>query len=139
MNQNGHSYYSPDANRNDWNSQSSYSFSSHYAQAYMNTEDVASSSTYNAQQEWFSYPGLPNSSLSPARNFLPHAGPSHSRIPPPQGSWYQPGNVQCATCAFRGSKKSVEIHMMDRHLIFPPGWHKRPRKADWDADPSLKG
>lgn len=29
--------------------------------------------------------------------------------------------------------------MMDRHLIFPPGWDKRPRKADWDADPSMKG
>ncbi|EPQ60715.1 hypothetical protein GLOTRDRAFT_118856 [Gloeophyllum trabeum ATCC 11539] len=37
-----------------------------------------------------------------------------------------------------GSKKSVEIHMMDRHLIYPPGWEKR-QKNDWDADPSLKG
>ncbi|RXW24778.1 hypothetical protein EST38_g1110 [Candolleomyces aberdarensis] len=28
---------------------------------------------------------------------------------------------------------------MDRHLIFPPGWEKRPKKPEWDADPSLKG
>ncbi|KAG5648065.1 hypothetical protein DXG03_007100 [Asterophora parasitica] len=28
--------------------------------------------------------------------------------------------------------------MMDRHLIYPPGWEKQP-KNDWDADPSLKG
>lgn len=29
--------------------------------------------------------------------------------------------------------------MMDRHLIYPPGWEKRQNKRDWDADPSLKG
>jgi Nuclear fragile X mental retardation-interacting protein 1 (NUFIP1) len=29
--------------------------------------------------------------------------------------------------------------MMDRHLIYPPGWEKRRKKPDWDADPSLKG
>lgn len=28
---------------------------------------------------------------------------------------------------------------MDRHLIYPPGWHARRRQSDWDADPSLKG
>ena len=27
---------------------------------------------------------------------------------------------------------------MDRHLIYPPGWHTRKRQPDWDADPSLK-
>lgn len=27
---------------------------------------------------------------------------------------------------------------MDRHLIYPPGWHTRRRQPDWDADPSLK-
>lgn len=54
------------------------------------------------------------------------------------GNWYQPGNCRCARhgCSFTGSRKSVEIHMMDRHFIFPPGWKKRD---DWDADPSLKG
>jgi hypothetical protein len=28
--------------------------------------------------------------------------------------------------------------MMDRHLIYPPGWDSKKQK-DWDADPSLKG
>lgn len=40
-------------------------------------------------------------------------------------------------CSFGGSKKSVDTHMMDRHLIYPPGWKKK--KDNWDADPSLKG
>jgi len=58
--------------------------------------------------------------------------------PAPMGSWYQPGNVRCTYqgCSFTGSHKSVEIHRMDRHLIYPPGWQN---KSDWDADPSLKG
>ncbi|KAF8560436.1 hypothetical protein OG21DRAFT_1401275 [Imleria badia] len=65
-------------------------------------------------------------SVKPVLNHLTH------------GSWYQPGNSRCARqgCPFTGSRKSVEIHMMDRHLIYPPGWQK---KDDWDADPSLKG
>ncbi|EJD03901.1 uncharacterized protein FOMMEDRAFT_121243 [Fomitiporia mediterranea MF3/22] len=56
-----------------------------------------------------------------------------------QTHWYEPGRHRCTheQCAFTGSKKSVEIHMMDRHLIYPPGWDKRKRKRDWDADPSL--
>ncbi|KAG6911896.1 hypothetical protein DXG01_000143 [Tephrocybe rancida] len=29
--------------------------------------------------------------------------------------------------------------MMDRHLIYPPGWQRREKKPEWDADPSLKG
>ncbi|KAG1755192.1 uncharacterized protein EDB91DRAFT_1042585 [Suillus paluster] len=53
-------------------------------------------------------------------------------------SWYQSGNCRCIRqgCVFTGSKKSVEVHMMDRHFIFPPGWQK---KDEWDTDPSLKG
>ncbi|KLO20263.1 hypothetical protein SCHPADRAFT_810817, partial [Schizopora paradoxa] len=58
-----------------------------------------------------------------------------------RSNWYEPGNVRCSRedCSFTGSKKSVEIHMMDRHLIYPPDWDKRKRKDDWDADASLKG
>ncbi|PPQ64372.1 hypothetical protein CVT26_002079 [Gymnopilus dilepis] len=54
---------------------------------------------------------------------------------------YQPGNSRCSHpgCTFTGSAKTVEIHMMDRHLIYPPGWDKRKKKPEWDADPSLKG
>ncbi|EIW86631.1 hypothetical protein CONPUDRAFT_86592 [Coniophora puteana RWD-64-598 SS2] len=56
-------------------------------------------------------------------------------------SWYQPGNARCSHpgCSFMGSHKSLELHMMDRHLIFPPGWEKRRKSDEWDADPSLKG
>ncbi|KAF9650473.1 hypothetical protein BDM02DRAFT_3083385, partial [Thelephora ganbajun] len=41
-------------------------------------------------------------------------------------------------CTFSGSHKAVEIHMMDRHLIYPPK-HNKDKQHDWDADPSLKG
>jgi hypothetical protein len=56
-------------------------------------------------------------------------------------SWYQPGESKCTYkgCTFTGSHKTVETHMMDRHLIYPPGWEKRKKQNDWDADPSLKG
>ncbi|KAK2461847.1 hypothetical protein APHAL10511_006310 [Amanita phalloides] len=56
-------------------------------------------------------------------------------------SWYQPGNHRCTYhgCNFYGSQKSVELHMMDRHLIHPPGWETRKMRPEWDADPSLKG
>lgn len=72
------------------------------------------------------------------------AGPSsHNPRRPFQnhGPWYEPGSHSCTHegCRFTGSKKSVEIHMMDRHLVYPPGWEKRKRKSDWDADPSLIG
>lgn len=36
------------------------------------------------------------------------------------------------------SKEMLETHMMDRHLIYPPGFLKK-RVSDWDADPSLRG
>jgi hypothetical protein len=56
-------------------------------------------------------------------------------------AWHQPGNNKCSypRCNFSGSHKALEIHKMDRHLIYPPGWEKRKQKSDWDADPSLKG
>ncbi|KAH9039894.1 hypothetical protein EDB84DRAFT_1267732, partial [Lactarius hengduanensis] len=55
--------------------------------------------------------------------------------------WYTPGSSRCTHpgCAFSGSPNSLETHLMDRHLIYPPGWHARRRQSDWDADPSLKG
>lgn len=58
-----------------------------------------------------------------------------------QTNWFTPGGARCKHpgCMFAGSAKAVEIHMMDRHLIYPPGWDKKKRKDEWDADPSLKG
>ncbi|KAI0036600.1 nuclear fragile X mental retardation-interacting protein 1-domain-containing protein [Vararia minispora EC-137] len=57
------------------------------------------------------------------------------------GYWYSPGSSRCtnAGCMFTGSANALEIHMMDRHLVYPLGWDKRKKKDDWDADPSLKG
>lgn len=55
--------------------------------------------------------------------------------------WYQPGHCRCTHpgCTFVGAARSLEIHKMDRHLIYPPDWEHRRRGDDWDADPSLKG
>jgi len=66
--------------------------------------------------------------------------PSH-QLSPSNYHWYQSGDLKCnyKDCRFTGSQKSVETHKMDRHLIYPPGWEHRRRKAEWDADPSLKG
>ncbi|TDL28491.1 hypothetical protein BD410DRAFT_712189 [Rickenella mellea] len=63
------------------------------------------------------------------------------RLPVTNGQWYEPGTTRCTyqQCIFTGSKKTVEVHMMDRHLIYPAGWDKRKQRSDWDADPSLKG
>jgi hypothetical protein len=37
------------------------------------------------------------------------------------------GPVKCGHegCLFTGTHKEVEVHKMDRHLIFPPGWHEK--------------
>lgn len=109
--------------------QPQYGVASHYAQAY-------------TQQSW----GNTNTtsegySLSTTYNPNETAGTSTLIRSRPNGQWYQPGSARCSQpgCQFTGSPKSVEIHMMDRHLIYPPGWEKRKKQDDWDADPSLKG
>ncbi|KAG6820111.1 hypothetical protein H0H93_005258 [Arthromyces matolae] len=68
-----------------------------------------------------------------AHSQLPIQSTSHSKCPP--------GHSRCTykTCQFTAAPKALEIHMMDRHLIFPPDWNRRPKRVDWDADPSLKG
>jgi hypothetical protein len=127
--------------------------SSHYAQAYMqyggnssswpttNTGGYTLSSTY--------VPSIPGpSSVGPTqfpRNGVNANHSGHNRTSQPlnsssQGSWYQFGNSKCTynDCTFTGSQKTLETHMMDRHLIYPPGWDNK-KKKDWDADPSLKG
>ncbi|KAJ6604736.1 nuclear fragile X mental retardation-interacting protein 1-domain-containing protein [Mycena vulgaris] len=101
-------------------------YSSHYAQAYMQQHQPAATTPQGY-------------TLSPAYN---PAGPQNASVPSTSSAvWYQPGSSRCTykTCTFRGSAQTVETHMMDRHLIFPPGWEKRPKKPEWDADPSLKG
>jgi hypothetical protein len=95
-----------------------------------NTHGYTYSSTYNPS---ISYPASTPSFPSTSRNPIPPRGaPMH---------WYTPGNSKCthSGCTFTGSANTVQTHMMDRHLIYPPGWHARKRQPDWDADPSLKG
>ena len=134
-----------------------YQYSSHYAQAFQSqhasgsqlrtAEGYSYSPTYAASLQAQSYPSsVPTASHHGAH--VPHR-PSgggnrgfaqRDRRPHQQEThWFVPGNHRCTYdgCAFTASKKSVEIHMMDRHLIFPPGWDKRKRKREWDADPSL--
>ncbi|KAI0348494.1 hypothetical protein BDW22DRAFT_1416676 [Trametopsis cervina] len=105
--------------------QATYGVASHYAQAYMQ---------YNHP------PGASGSSYIPAYD----TQASSSRIQlhsAPSSRWYQPGSIRCKKqgCSFTGSQKSVETHMMDRHLIYPQGWEQKKRRDDWDADPTLKG
>ncbi|TFK57172.1 hypothetical protein OE88DRAFT_1730578 [Heliocybe sulcata] len=111
-----------------------------YSQAYLN---AISTSGTTPQGYTLSSTYLAGPSTAPSGYVPRSVQPSQPRPfrPPPSGGWYQPGNERCTyrDCQFMGSKKSVEIHMMDRHLIYPPGWEKRNKKNDWDADPSLKG
>ncbi|KAJ3777982.1 hypothetical protein FB446DRAFT_45432 [Lentinula raphanica] len=115
----------------------SHAYSSHYAQAYM--QQQYSNATITSYQSP-PYPQLiTGPSFSLPQNQI-NGGvriPSYSSV---NSSWYQTGNIGCTykNCPFTGSAKSVEIHKMDRHLIYPPGWEKR-KKNDWDADPGLKG
>ncbi|CAE6469864.1 unnamed protein product [Rhizoctonia solani] len=78
--------------------------------------------------------------------------PTQITLPSPGVSSYQPmsslvplhmrnrsGPVKCGHegCLFAGTHEEVEVHKMDRHLIFPPGWQgkgkgKGKRKRDYD-------
>ncbi|KAH9898015.1 nuclear fragile X mental retardation-interacting protein 1-domain-containing protein [Cubamyces lactineus] len=118
----------------------SYPQASHYAQAYAQYYNAAGPSNVTAEGYTISSaytPGTQYGAPQPSRPSAPK--PQHHGGG--QGGWYQPGNHRCSQpgCSFSGSKKSVETHMMDRHLIYPPGWEHRKKKDDWDADPSLKG
>ncbi|KAG8748937.1 hypothetical protein FRC12_013706 [Ceratobasidium sp. 428] len=81
--------------------------------------------------------------------------PTHITIPSPGFARNQPmaslipihmrnrvGPARCGHegCLFAGSHKEVEVHKMDRHLIFPPGWEndqtrkKRKRGKEREGD-----
>ncbi|KAF8807489.1 hypothetical protein BYT27DRAFT_7165184 [Phlegmacium glaucopus] len=111
-------------------------YNSHYLQAYSQASSNASVTSSLAGQN--SQVPIPNFT---SVNNNPASGASKLSFLDSKSSWYQGGNNRCKQqgCAFFGSHKSVEIHMMDRHLIYPPDWGKRNKKPVWDADPSLKG
>lgn len=108
-----------------------FTYSSHYAQAYMHAGQAGSSqpqpSAYASQPMYYS--PEPRQSMGTGSNRAP------------TGTRFQPGHQRCTKsgCNFTGSPPSVETHMMDRHLIYPPDWHKRSKKPEWDTDPALKG
>ena len=125
-----------------------YGYSSHYAQAYYSQQqqqqfagNIGSSTLHANPASTFTAPGVTfgTSSQSLSLPSKPANSSSARRIQPQQTHWYEPGPHRCSyeACMFQGSKKSVEIHMMDRHLIYPSDWHKRKRRPEWDADPSL--
>ena len=108
-------------------------YNSHYVQAYLQASGNVS---------------VMNNASSSNGNFNPHlvnnnpaSGTLKTSFLDSKSFWYQSGNSRCSQqgCTFFGSQKSVEIHKMDRHLIYPSGWEKRKKKSDWDTDPSLKG
>lgn len=119
----------------EYPSQYQPAISSHYAQAYMNFPTAATTTP------WGNGPADPSSAR---RNTFGSKNRQSSQSTMPlhtSAAWYQPGNSKCTVkgCSFTASPKTLEIHMMDRHLIYPPEWEKRQKKPDWDADPSLKG
>ncbi|KAF5355644.1 hypothetical protein D9756_003840 [Leucocoprinus leucothites] len=130
-------------------------YSVHYANAYMHIQQVAHttpegytlSSTYDPRADVYRPPTYTNghqsfsSTRGRGQGHRPHASNAPHQPSQNSSSWHQPGNSRCTypSCSFSGSQKSVEIHMMDRHLIYPPNWAKQKKGPDWDADPSLKG
>lgn len=106
--------------------------SSHYAQAYRKQQCQSISHQESTQQITFQ-----NLQLSQLQPFQQVAPPMNYRQ---MSAWYQAGGSHCTyrNCKFAGSKRVVETHMMDRHLIYPPGWDPK-KSSTWDADPSLKG
>lgn len=109
--------------------------SSHYAQAYM---DFPTAPTTTPRGNG---PADPSSARRNAFGSQNRQSSQSTMLLHTSAAWYQPGNSKCTFegCSFTASPKTLEIHMMDRHLIYPLGWEKRQKKPDWDADPSLKG
>src|SRR5258706_13893120 len=66
----------------------------------------------------------------------PHPYSTHQPRPPSRPIRQGPGGpYRCAHlgCPWSGpAPKTLEIHKMDRHLIFPPGW--KPRKGPPDGE-----
>ncbi|KAF5390190.1 hypothetical protein D9757_002847 [Collybiopsis confluens] len=128
----------------------SQAYSNHYAQAYMrqfnqtplfqNVEGYSISSTYNPNTYTVNNTLQPKAGPSSVKSSQNNGGIRFESFAFANSSWYQSGNNRCTFkgCAFTGSANSVQTHMMDRHLIYPPGWNTN-KKSDWDTDPSLRG
>ncbi|KAF8605140.1 hypothetical protein BDV93DRAFT_522009 [Ceratobasidium sp. AG-I] len=117
-----------------WNGSSGSSGSSgNYAGQY-NSQTHSASSGSNMQphyasayyaQGYYAQPSVPQ----PMQITVPSPGfarnqPMASLVPMHMRN--RVGPVRCGHegCMFAGSHKEVEVHKMDRHLIFPPGWQE---------------
>ncbi|KAG8825777.1 hypothetical protein FRC19_010541 [Serendipita sp. 401] len=72
-----------------------------------------------------------------ANTSVSQAHPPLPRIRPPK---FGPGGpIQCGNpgCPYSGYPKDVEIHRMDRHLIFPPGYKPEKGPPDGDLGPNI--
>lgn len=100
-----------------------YTVSSHYAQAYLPKQGGV------PPHHPHGFGAARGSQLAP---------PSYSRQFRGGAPAASLGEARCTHegCTFTGSQKTVEVHMMDRHLIYPKNWKE---ERHWDADPSLKG
>lgn len=94
----------------------------HYANAYYYTQQGA--------------PCQPTQIAVPSPGFSRNQ-PMGALVPPHMRNRIGPAKCGHEGCLFAGTHKEVEIHKMDRHLIFPPGWvekGKGKRKRDDEDD-----
>jgi hypothetical protein len=111
----------------------------HFPPQTFTSDGYALSSTYNPSlQHSYSqqYAPLPTA----AQPSTDHTG-QRAPVSNPNSTWLTRGNHRCTYqgCKFTASAQSVEIHMMDRHLIYPAHWDKKKQQNTWDGDPSFKG
>ncbi|KAG9126851.1 hypothetical protein FRC07_001708 [Ceratobasidium sp. 392] len=103
----------------------------HYARAYF------------AQGGYYTQPNA----SQPMQITIPSPGfarnqPMASLVPVHMRNRVGPARCGHEGCLFAGSHKEVEVHKMDRHLIFPPGWEdnqaqrkrKRGKEKEGDED-----
>ncbi|KAL7410195.1 hypothetical protein BDY24DRAFT_436516 [Mrakia frigida] len=115
-----------------------------------------SSAFYNAQP-----PPLPTPSYAYPPPYLPSSSSNHyssnasasSSSQPPAPRPPQPNrrldtskisclpmrNCSLSGCSYTGLYKDVEIHEMDRHLIFPAGWKEKKGKRDGFGGATIEG
>lgn len=131
-----------------WNSNSGSSgWSGNYLGQY-NSHSYSAGSGSNVQphyasayyaQGYYAQPSAPQ----PMQITVPSPGfarnqPMASIVPMHMRNCVGPARCGHEGCMFAGSHKEVEVHKMDRHLIFPPGWQenqargKRKRGKDKD-------
>lgn len=128
-----------------WHQQQDMAFSPPYMNmngGYNMYHDMASSSRMsnplvNPYAPQINYNILPLNSRGDPMVYAGDAGaPSSSAGTPGWNGAGTTGPVRCGHtgCVFRASHKDVEVHRMDRHLIYPPGWAEQQKKQKRVSD-----